>query len=259
MNTRKPLKNSVCIAGFINYLYKFLTCILACFFLSMLNIQSSYSKILLEYYTAQGCVSCQQAGDFVKQINEGKDFISLEFHTDYWDGEGWVDPFSNDKFETRHKKYIEKLSPSFANVPQIVISGTEVSSGLNKKDTVDKLKKAQKRIKALGIELSIIGISDKGVEIDIENPNNIVADFDILFAQYYKNKATRILKGELKGTILDNNNIVTDLIKVKEWKGDGGQQSLKLNIKLKDDEGMAIFLQEKNLGLIVAADNYEQK
>jgi hypothetical protein len=221
------------------------------------EMQPSYAKVLLEFYTAQGCQPCQKPGKLTRRVDKGDNFISLEFHVDYWDQLGWVDPFASPEFEKRHKEYIERLSPVFANVPQIIINGFKVATGLNREDAVAKLKNARQRVVGMGFEVSVIKLSDAGIEIDMKNPNEIMTKFDIFVAHYHIKKRTRVEEGALKGKVITNHNIVTKLENVGQWDGKNESRTLATDIELKTGEGIAVFLQEKNLGFIVAADNYE--
>ena len=170
---------------------------------------------------------------------------------------GWADPFAKQYFSVRHRRYIERLAPAFANLPQIVINGFNVSTGINVKDAVEKLKKARKRLLGMGITLSLTKISNVGIEVDIKNPNDIISEFDIFVARYLIKKTTRVLRGALEGKVIDSHNVVVDLEKAGKWNGKTERRTIMTNIKPKSGEGVVVFLQEKNLGFVVAADNYE--
>jgi hypothetical protein len=58
-----------------------------------------------------------------EQSIPGAQVIALEEHVDYWNSQGWVDPFSSSELTLRQQRYAEFFRHGSSYTPQMVVDG----------------------------------------------------------------------------------------------------------------------------------------
>ena len=95
--------------------------------------------VVLELFTSEGCSSCPPADALLAKLEEqqpvaGAEIIALEEHVDYWDHEGWVDPFSSGQWTQRQQVYAEGFADHGVYTPELVVNGRSGFVGSHQTD-----------------------------------------------------------------------------------------------------------------------------
>ena len=88
---------------------------------------SASVPVVVELFTSEGCSSCPPADAFLARLESQQpipntQIIALEEHVDYWNSDGWIDPFSGREWTLRQQDYAETLKNN-PYTPQLVVDG----------------------------------------------------------------------------------------------------------------------------------------
>jgi hypothetical protein len=94
------------------------------------DVSSAESQVhLVELFSSEGCSGCPTAERWLADLRKSptlwKTFVPVEFHVDYWNRLGWVDPFSKEKFTERQREYAASWGSSAVYTPGFALNGEE--------------------------------------------------------------------------------------------------------------------------------------
>jgi hypothetical protein len=220
------------------------------------------TAILMELFTSEGCSSCPPVDNWVAQVDAAQplpnaQIIVLSEHVDYWDHDGWKDPFSSATITDRQKAYVQNLGLSDVYTPQIIVDGDAEVKPANAQATSQTLQKAAgtatAAVKLDGVTLSANEISGHLTADGSGQKKNA----DVFVAVALDKTLTDVQAGENNGRKLTNIAVVKQMVRVgKLEKGKSFDQPFK--VKLWQDADPAnlrviAFVQESGPGRVLGA------
>jgi len=84
--------------------------------------------VIVELFTSEGCSSCPPADALLARLEDqqpigGAEILALEEHVDYWNQQGWFDPFSGSEWTLRQQGYVTAFKGDSPYTPQMVVDG----------------------------------------------------------------------------------------------------------------------------------------
>jgi hypothetical protein len=246
-------------------------------FLSFLLVSASWSgthlaaadsapsiPILVELFTSEGCSSCPPADALLEKMDAlqpipGTQLIVLSEHVDYWNHDGWTDPFSSASITDRQSAYVRALGLKTPYTPQFLVDGTEELQAQNNEQVVQLLQKAAAapkvpmRLPSLSVEPGNPAIVQGRVESDV-SPEKHKADVYVAIA--LDHTESQVSRGENSGRHLSHVAVMTELTKVGKLEpGKSLGQDFRVKLKLPGPGPMNLrivaFAQESGPGKVI--------
>lgn len=183
---------------------------------------ASSVPVVVELFTSEGCSDCPPADQLLYRLEQtqpvpGAEIIPLEQHVDYWDNEGWLDPFSSRQFTLRQRDYVYAFNLPTAYTPEMVVDGTTEFVGSDRNHALAAIAKSAAVAKAnLRIErLSAANASTQSLALRVvlaplgaANPKH---GADVLLAITEDNLTSNVTRGENAGTHMNHLAVVRRL------------------------------------------------
>lgn len=223
------------------------------------------TPVLIELFTSEGCSSCPPADAFLSQMDSsqpipGAQAIVLSEHVDYWNHDGWADPFSSSFFTERQENYVRALQGSSPYTPQMIVNGNAevlLSEPARLKQTFLNAAKSPR-----------LPVSISTLTIESGSPPTLHAHIDVdgasasqsadVFAVVALNQAeSQVLHGENGGRHLSHTAVALDLVRIGRLEK-GKPFSHDFQTRLKpgvdpDNLRLIVFVQDPGPGQVLGA------
>jgi hypothetical protein len=228
------------------------------------NVESQ--PVVLELFTSEGCSSCPPADALLKQLDEAGhlddiEIIAIEEHVDYWDRQGWADPFSSHDWTERQERYAQALGRDGVYTPQLIVNGRSGLVGNSQSKVRQNVVEAAKIPRAV-LRLSTTHVSPRSAEfsIAIESAPPEARSAELWLAVTERGLSSNVLRGENEGRNLSHAAVLRSLTRVR-IKRTGSSADTEANAKIALDRSwkrenlrFVVFLQEpKTLHIFGAA------
>ncbi len=220
--------------------------------------------VLVELFTSEGCSTCPPAEAYLQQLDEHQpipnaQLIVLSEHVDYYNQDGWMDPYSAARYTGRQDAYARVHGLVERYTPEIVVDGTydiwtktpqQMEAALNRAALAPKIP-----VQVLSASVNR-GIPELQAEIDVDG-TQLRHNADIYAVVALDHAASNVLRGENGGQHLTHVAVAEILKPVGKVKK-GAKVHTQVGLKLDPDIAsknlrLIIFVQESGLGKVVGA------
>jgi hypothetical protein len=231
------------------------------------NAPADRKPVIVELFTSEGCSSCPPADALlkaleVKQPVAGAEIIALEEHVDYWNQEGWEDPYSAAEWTLRQQEYVSKFKGKGPYTPQMIVDGEKEFVGNNGRAAQETIRAATQE------QMANVSIAaDSATNGDAQRFQVHVGDIpgpdekaDVWLAVTEDGlQATNIEAGENKGRTIQHGAVVRSLQKIGSMGSKSSSQfaaSPEVKFKSswkKENLHVVVFVQDKKSWRIIGA------
>lgn len=230
-------------------------------------VDSSRKAVVVELFTSEGCSSCPPADVLLQKLVsqqpvKGAEIIALEEHVDYWNHDGWTDPYSSGEWTARQQVY-SSLDHKDPYTPELVIDGQTQFVGNSPRDAVVAIQDAARAPK-MEIEIAETDGDAKQARFKVSagelTANSEDDSAEVWLAVTEDRLHSSVSHGENAGRTLDHTATLRWLHKIGNANAKGtppsfsAEPEVKFNSRWKVENLRAVvFVQMKKSRAIVAA------
>jgi len=225
--------------------------------------------VVVELFTSEGCSSCPPADALLAKMESAQPFkgvqiIALEEHVDYWNQQGWVDPFSSIEWTDRQQVYASAFRQEGPYTPQMVVNGRVQLVGSRSDQAVKAVQEAQ-GVPAAAVSLSASSAGNPNEPHFAVRVGKLAQlspgdSAEVWLAITESGLASQVSRGENAGRNLSHASVLRSMRRIgnADSRGDAssfqGDASLKLKSGWKHENLTAVVLvQEKRSRRILGA------
>lgn len=182
------------------------------------------TPVLVELFTSEGCSSCPPADALLRHLHEtqpvgGADVIVLSEHVDYWNRQGWTDPFSSAAFTARQQDYVTRLGAESLYTPQAIVDGRAEVIGNDRPALTAAIRAAAARPKT---PLQVTAAADGAATIRVSvHGVGLPARADVIVALAEDDLTVQVARGENAHKRLQHSGVVRRWTRVGRAEADG--------------------------------------
>jgi hypothetical protein len=220
--------------------------------------------VLIELFTSEGCSSCPPADAYVEMLDKsqplsGVHLIVLSEHVDYWDHDGWKDPYSSHALTDRQTDYGRALGLPTVYTPQIIVDGATILKGDAQQIKGIYAKAEQEPMVTVRIDSASVAPQSPPalrahISVDGEGAKH---DGEVFVALTLDHAESQITAGENNGKHLAYVSVVEELKKIgKLRKGKDFSQDVEFPLKPEIDPHnlrLISFVQQSGPGRVLGA------
>ena len=215
------------------------------------------NPILVELFTSEGCSDCPPADAFLKALDAaqpipGAQLIVLEEHVDYWDDQGWRDPFSSHDLTLRQGEYVDRLHvKNGPYTPQMVVDGREAFVGSDRPQAARAFAKEASAPK-ISVQISALHIEEGKALAHVEI-GAVSSKAEVFVAIALDRAQSQVLRGENGGRQLEHVAVVERLTSIGKMRKD---QPFSKDVAIKMDHPekayrLITFVQQMDAGKVL--------
>ena len=220
--------------------------------------------VLVELFTSEGCSSCPPADALLAKLDAlqpiaGTQLVVLSEHVDYWNHDGWTDPFSSPSITDRQNAYVRALGLKTPFTPQFLVDGTEELKANDSEQVVLLLQKAAAIHKvpmhfvSASLEPGNPVVIRGRIESDVSTEKHKA---DVYVAIALDHAESQVGRGENSGRHLTHVAVVTEFTKVGKLEmGKSFGQDFRVRLKLPSSGAknlrVVAFAQEPGPGKVI--------
>lgn len=203
--------------------------------------------VLAELYTSEGCSSCPPADAVLARLLReqpvpGARILALSEHVDYWNHNGWRDPYSSAQYSQRQQSYGERFRLDSVYTPQLVIDGAIEVLGSDWRKALGAVEVAARRPKA---DIAI-AVRDGTATVEV----GAYERAELWLALASESAESSVTRGENAGRHLAHVMVARRLEKIGETNPRAG---IRREVRLAGQGTVIAFLQERGQGRVLGA------
>lgn len=221
--------------------------------------------VVVELFTSEGCNTCPPADALLAELDQKQPFfaaqiIPLEEHVDYWDHDGWHDPFSSSTFTDRQYTYARRFGLSTPYTPEMVVGGRTEFNGAVRRRVPDAISAAVQAPQAAVVLTVASGSAPTAIVASVRVdsfPPDVRESANVRLAITEDALSSNVGAGENKGRHLEHRAVVRKFVSAgKAEPGKPYSQDVKISLEKnwnREKLHVVVFLEVHSTGQILGA------